>query len=68
MASYVLRNGGCYVKYPDIKVSTFRGRVHLNSVGSSLFLNTITGAMETFVLAHKSPKGCKGLTHPDQCV
>jgi DUF4097 and DUF4098 domain-containing protein YvlB len=56
------------VKYPDIKVSTFRGRVHLNSVGSSLFLNTITGAMETFVLAHKSPKGCKGLTHPDQCV
>lgn len=70
VASYVLRNGGCYVRYPDIKAKSalLEDGVHLNSLGSSLFKNTITGALETFALAHKSPKECKGLTYPDQCV
>ena len=61
---------GGYVRYPDIKAKSalLEDGVHLNSLGSCLFINTITGALETFALAHKSPKGCKGLTYPDQCV
>jgi lysophospholipase L1-like esterase len=55
VASYVLRNGGCYVRYPDIKAKSapLEDGVHLNSLGSSLFINTITGALETLCSSTK---------------
>ena len=68
VASYVLRNGDCYVRYLDIKVTTalLADGVHLNELGSNILLNTITGALETFAKAYKLPDGCGGMTYPDQ--
>ena len=68
VASYVLRNGDCYVSYLDIKVTTalLADGVHLNELGSNILLNTITGALETFAKAYKLPDECGGMAYPNQ--
>lgn len=53
IASEVIKNGGCYIKYPDIKAAnellfTLDG-VHLSATGNNIFLNTICAALEQFV-------------------
>lgn len=52
IASYILNNGGCYVRYPDIRANhTFltADGVHLTEIGNSVFLNTLQGAIEHFM-------------------
>lgn len=53
VAKYVIMNGGCYLHYPDIKGNkTFlRDGTHLTPLGNEIFLNTIQGAIETFLFA-----------------
>ena len=52
-ASEIIKNGGCYMKYPDIKAGNellFQADgVHLSDIGNDIFLNTICTAMEQFV-------------------
>jgi len=44
---------GAYIKYPGIDMSAVNmfdaDGVHLSRVGNDVFLNTITGALETFI-------------------
>ena len=53
IASEIIKNGGCYIKYPDIKAGNellFQADgVHLSDIGNDIFLNTICAAMEQFV-------------------
>ena len=61
IASFVLENGGHYIKYPDIlHNSTFlkEDGVHLTDLGNDIFLNNLQGALEMFI--------CSGsYTYPD---
>ena len=61
IASFVLENGGHYIKYPDIlHNSTFlkEDDVHLTDLGNDIFLNNLQGALEMFI--------CSGsYTYPD---
>lgn len=53
IATFVLQNGGCYIRYPDIKPNHTclkQDGVHLTPLGNDLFLNVLQGAIETFVL------------------
>ena len=53
VAKYFLSKGGGYIHYPEIKANnTFldeKDGVHLTSLGNEVFLNTIQGAIETFL-------------------
>jgi lysophospholipase L1-like esterase len=53
-AKYVVCNGGgSYIHYPDLKPNTtllMPDGVHLTPLGNELFLNTIQGALEVFVI------------------
>ena len=53
IASEIIKNGGCYIKYPDIKAGNellFQAdEVYLSDIGKNIFLNTIYVAMEQFV-------------------
>ena len=51
--AHINRNRGCYICYPDFKatkqfIST--DGVHLAKPGNAIFLNTIQGGLETFIL------------------
>ena len=51
--SYIIRKGGHYIKYPDIlpNYTFFKDDgVHLTELGNEIFLNTMQGALESFVL------------------
>lgn len=51
VASFVIRNGGAYIRYPEIKVNnTFicSDGVHLTHLGNDVFLSTLQGAIENF--------------------
>jgi hypothetical protein len=59
----MLKNGGCCIRYPDIQVSAQfldDDGVLLSKLENSIMLNTLQGALETFVL-----NGRGGLTFPD---
>ncbi|CAC5421755.1 unnamed protein product [Mytilus coruscus] len=63
LASYIIRQGGHYIRYPDISPnSTFicQDGVHLTDIGNYIFLNTIQGALEAFLVysSHTFPE-CK---------
>lgn len=63
LASYIIRHGGHYIRYPDISPnSTFicQDGVHLTDIGNYIFLNTIQGALEAFLVysPHTFPE-CK---------
>ena len=63
IGTHITKYGGYYIRYPDIKASDqfiTSDHVHLTSLGNNIYLNTIQGALETFI---KSGKG--GLTFPD---
>lgn len=52
IASFVLRMGGCYIRYPDIRPNNkfiASDRVHLTNFGNEVFLNTIQGSIEHFL-------------------
>ncbi|XP_052092411.1 uncharacterized protein LOC127728859, partial [Mytilus californianus] len=62
IASFVLKNGGHYIKYPDIfPTNTFlkEDGVHLTDLGYDIFLNTLQGALEMFICSGSS-------TYPDK--
>lgn len=66
LASYIIRHGGHYIRYPDISPnSTFicQDGVHLTDIGNYIFLNTIQGALEAFLVysPHTFPE-CKSWT------
>ena len=49
-ATETIRSGGGYIKYMDIKYSLLADDgVHLFSLGYEVFLNTIQGALESFI-------------------
>ena len=52
IAAYVVREGGCYIKYPDLKIEDEllfeKDGVHLSNVGNDILLNTISAAIEQF--------------------
>lgn len=49
-ATETIRSGGGYIKYMDIKYSLLADDgVHLSSLGYEVFLNTIQGALESFI-------------------
>ncbi|VDI08973.1 Hypothetical predicted protein [Mytilus galloprovincialis] len=63
LASYIIRHGGHYIRYPDISPnSTFicQDGVHLTDIGNYIFINTIQGALEAFLVysPHTFPE-CK---------
>lgn len=65
VASFVLKRGGCYIRYPDIKPtqsSMLPDGVHLTDVGNNIYLNTLAGALETFSENRDVIKG--GITYP----
>ena len=45
--------GGCYIKYPDIVIGQsalfLPDGVHLSQIGTDIFLNTLSGALRTFI-------------------
>jgi hypothetical protein len=48
MGSYMCKNGGGYIRYPDIKKSeqfVLSDGVHLTGLGNEVFLNTLQGAL-----------------------
>jgi lysophospholipase L1-like esterase len=53
-ATTVLKLNGCYLKHPDLlqDISKFLmpDGVHLNQLGNAIFLNTLQGGLEFFVL------------------
>ena len=52
IATFVIKNGGHYIKYPDILPSELfiqPDGVHLSDLGNNIFLNTLQGALESFV-------------------
>lgn len=63
ISAFVLQNGGCYIRHPDIKSNNTilkSDGVHLTTLGNELFLNVIQGAIESFVLHGSSvfPQAC----------
>ena len=62
MGSYMFKNGGGYIHYPDIKKSKqflLSYGVHLTALGNEVFLNTIQGALEKFTLSESG-----GISYP----
>ncbi|XP_071173096.1 uncharacterized protein [Mytilus edulis] len=61
IASFVLKNGRHYIKYPDILPNSIflkEDGVHLTDLGNDIFLNNLQGALEMFI--------CSGsYTYPD---
>lgn len=54
IGAFVLKLGGYYVQYPDIALDVLflkRDGVHLTDLGNEIFLNTLQGALESFVLS-----------------
>lgn len=52
MATYLIKRGGYYVHYPDIKCNNDffqKDGVHLTDLGNDVYLNIIQGAIETFI-------------------
>ena len=49
----VILLGGCYIKYPDIVIDQsalfLPDGVHLSQIGTDIFLNTLSGALRTFI-------------------
>lgn len=63
IATHMIKKGGCCIRYPDIQANAQfldDDGVHLSKLGNSIMLNTLQGALETFVLNGKG-----GLTFPD---
>lgn len=63
IASKVIKAGGCYIRYPDIAANSqlvCRDGVHLTSLANQIFLNSVQGALETFILGE-----IRGATFPD---
>ncbi|CAC5390438.1 unnamed protein product [Mytilus coruscus] len=61
-ASTVLKNGGHYIKYPDIVPTSTclkEDGVHLIDLGNDIFMNTLQGALEMFICSVSS-------TYPDK--
>jgi hypothetical protein len=51
VASFVIRNDGAYIRYPEIKANytfIFSDGVHLTDLGNDVFLSTLQGAIENF--------------------
>ena len=52
IASFIVKNGGYYIHYPDIKDDNqflVPNGVHLNELGNNILLNIIQGAIEAFI-------------------
>ncbi|XP_056021292.1 uncharacterized protein LOC125652581 [Ostrea edulis] len=53
VAAYIVRNGGCYIKYLDIKLvntNLFEADgVHISNIGNEIFLNNISAGLEQFI-------------------
>ena len=52
IASYVLRLGGRYIRYQEIKVVDIvlqNDGVHLTNLANELFLNSVQGGLEMFI-------------------
>ena len=52
LGAHMTRNGGCYIRYPDIKASDefiSNDGVHLTQLGNQIFLNIMQGALETII-------------------
>ena len=61
VATFVIGSGGQYVKYPDIyqhQQFFCDDGVHLNELGNSIFLNTLQGAIESFMDSEKQEFPC----------
>ena len=61
-SSFLLKSGGGYIRYPDIKGSNNllqKDGVHLTDVGNNILLNTIQGGIEQFLVGGFA-------TYPDQ--
>jgi lysophospholipase L1-like esterase len=57
IGAFVLQLGGYYIQYPDIALDVQflkRDVVHLTDLGNEIFLNTLQGALESFVLSVSS--------------
>jgi len=66
IGAHITRNRGCYIRYPDIKATNqliFTDGVHLTKLGNAIFLNTIQGGLETFILSNTG-----GVTYPNDYV
>ena len=49
-ATEAIKLRGAYIKYPDVKHALLADDgVHLSALGYEMFLNTIQGALETFI-------------------
>ena len=62
MGSYMFKNGGGYIRYPDINMSEhvlLSDGVHLTSLGNEVFLNTLQGTFEKFILSESG-----GISYP----
>ena len=52
ISSYVLRLGGRYIRYPEIKSTGIflqNDGVHLTNLSNELFLNSVQGGLEMFI-------------------
>jgi hypothetical protein len=66
IGAHITRNGGCYICYPDFKATNqfiSTDGVHLTKLGNAIFLNTIQGGLETFILSNTG-----GVTYPNDYV
>ena len=57
IGAFVLQLRGNYVQYPDIALDVQflkRDGVHLTDLGNEIFLNTLQGALESFMLSVSS--------------
>ena len=62
MGAYMFKNGGGYIRYQDIKKSEqclLSHGVHLTGLGNEVFLNTLQGALEKFILSESG-----GISYP----
>lgn len=52
LATYFIKNGGCYLHYPDLKHDSnffLSDDVHLSVLGYDIMLNTLSGAVYSFI-------------------
>lgn len=52
IAAFVLKNGGCYIRHPDIlpnHIFLKEDGVHLTNLGNDIFLNNLQGGLELFL-------------------